>query len=1188
MEMLADILTGIEKACLRSLSFQEMHARNSNIEPSETDTGDWLLRHSDFQDWTQRNRLSEHHGFFWIRGNPGSGKSTLMKKAYSYMSEHSKDPLCVIGAFFFNARGSPEEKSLTGLFRTLLHTLCRQIPTFRALVVDKYIEKCEILHPSGQWQLSELKTLLDFVITKPVIKHNRLILFIDALDECGFSGAKEVIEYFERLVSSAISQGTNLNICLSSRHWPQLTLTNCFQIDVEKENRDDLTTYIRNKLTVAQNSGSLNLLKSEIEKKASGIFLWVVVVVQELLDARGATLGELRQIVRRVPSTLEGLYENVLQNTADNGRLQMLRLFQCVFFSQRPLSPRELRYAIAFGCEAYSSYAEWAESSDYVGSDEQMEIRIREKSKGLLEVRARSSSDDTEPGHSRDRSTVSDQQTSFVQFIHESVRDFLVLHGFNILLENKPLNQTAEGHEFLKVVCLSYLKVADLIQIPFIDLRCFTTSAIQQKMPVLLKEHPLLEYAVEFLFRHAKMAEQHGICQDDFRGYMCDKSGGPFERWKYLHDLVFRTEGETFNQSYRLHGTEARPLHVFSQYGLLTSEMARAEKDVNVFGGYYGCALHAAAAEGHHDAVQILLHAGADPWIECIQTSIYWAISRGHFMVVDKLLKHIGPLSLQRRLELVPNPQFKVLDLLIPEAKLSAEVLEPVCRLVLNCGLEALELKCFILAKCDESILSSRRLLSCYLGGSGCDYPIAKLLLDRVGRVDITPEMFGALKYQDPATAFLLMERGRMRVTESLIDSMCLVPYSCQLFRHIEATDVQIPAFTHPQLLSVLGHGSPESVAFLFERMEHCETSDEMLSWAAQNRTHGDEVMRILFRRQNIDQISPRVMIAALSNESHYHAFLKIFQDTWKSLSFPEEVVVVGLERCDLATAILILDNCEEKAPTERRLVAAARNYYHKADIVDHILKRDPTFVMQESVIVAAVSTMHPIQMLKVLLRHGKTLLLTEDVVEAAARARNGNNTDALSLILQQNQGMKISSAMIKNVFVRGETSMISVLLEHDPSIGVRGDILVDIASRYNATCNFEILRDKGKITDIGLPPKPLDTSAVKKWLERWTWPSPSRQMTEHPQITKKVILVAALNHSEKERHSLLSLFLEWGVLSEWDVKFFQTTNESLSSINSVRWDQQKRDLFQDWRSRFAKSFQDHYPHLNRPRSPHV
>ena len=65
---------------------------------------------------------ADHVGFFWIQGNPGTGKSTLMKLLFEVAELNAKDdPSQIMLSFFFLARGTVEEKSTTGLYRSLLH-----------------------------------------------------------------------------------------------------------------------------------------------------------------------------------------------------------------------------------------------------------------------------------------------------------------------------------------------------------------------------------------------------------------------------------------------------------------------------------------------------------------------------------------------------------------------------------------------------------------------------------------------------------------------------------------------------------------------------------------------------------------------------------------------------------------------------------------------------------------------------------------------------------------------------------------------------------------------------------------------------------------------------------------------------------------------------------------------------------
>jgi hypothetical protein len=66
---------------------------------------------------------------FWIKGKPGSGKSTLMKCVLEHIRR--QPGACTIASFFFNARGEPFERSIEGCYRTLLHQLLTHVPKLR-------------------------------------------------------------------------------------------------------------------------------------------------------------------------------------------------------------------------------------------------------------------------------------------------------------------------------------------------------------------------------------------------------------------------------------------------------------------------------------------------------------------------------------------------------------------------------------------------------------------------------------------------------------------------------------------------------------------------------------------------------------------------------------------------------------------------------------------------------------------------------------------------------------------------------------------------------------------------------------------------------------------------------------------------------------------------------------------------
>ncbi|KAN0096829.1 hypothetical protein V8E51_015634 [Hyaloscypha variabilis] len=80
------------------------------------------------QQGTCRYQHADHSGFLWIKGNPGTGKSILIKFLFEKATSNTNgDPSQVTLSFFFLARGIIEEKSTTGLYRSLLYQLLNKV-----------------------------------------------------------------------------------------------------------------------------------------------------------------------------------------------------------------------------------------------------------------------------------------------------------------------------------------------------------------------------------------------------------------------------------------------------------------------------------------------------------------------------------------------------------------------------------------------------------------------------------------------------------------------------------------------------------------------------------------------------------------------------------------------------------------------------------------------------------------------------------------------------------------------------------------------------------------------------------------------------------------------------------------------------------------------------------------------------
>ena len=1185
-----------EKACLRSLAFTEMYSRESRIEPAAQDTTKWLSESQDFQDWAQRKRLNEHHGFFWIQGNPGSGKSTLMKNAYAHIQALSQDSSSVIAAFFFNARGSEIEKSPIGLFRTLLYTLCQHISALRAIVMKTYHRKRGLLNSNWEWQFHELKELLSSVVTASILGQRNLILCIDALDECDLIGAKSVIQFFEHLASSSILEGTKFNVCLSSRYWPQFTIRHCFKTRVELENHGDITSYIQQQLesmqAVANDNNKLAVLKTKLQNKANGSFLWVVLVVQELLTAHdnGATLGEIDRILHRVPPDLWNFYHHQMENTRYDDRLQTLSMLQCVFYSLRPLSPTELRYTLAFGHENFSSYSEWEQSSEHVISNAQMEKRIREKSKGLIEI--------VEPPEEYNAFKALTERRPIVQFIHQSVRDFLSRDGFDSLRRCELPNDAASGHEFIKTACFNYLNTTDIKNVPIIDFRFYSNIGVRRKMPTLSEDLPLLEYAVDHLFPHAALAEGHGIQQDGLRSHMSDNIQGSFERWKYLNDLVHIQRDDRklshINPGDRtceseIQGPEARPLHLFAQYGLLPPGLRKLDENPNIRGGLYHYPLLAAAAGGHTDAVRCLLNSGADLQISGPSgaTAYHWAAAHGHGDLLKLLLEHpLSVITLQQRIDVVKRVQecsvqygshiivsarqvHEIQALLISEDYIPVSAIDGIIDVIDDDDDERLfftdvePLLALILDKCEPEAFRNERLWYCCVANVNVGVSLIQRLLDGVESINISKDLLVALfdreRFLEPeedtdTAAMILLERGNVEITENFVDNLCRLMNSAQLLRQLAAAGMEIPPITWDQTMSALSFGSPESVGWFVQHAPDDASSDKMLLAAVQNERFGAQVVRVLLGLRSINTVCEDTVIWSLRNEDHSLSLLKTFEDRWGILVFSMDSLVTALSRKDPDVVEFVLSRCERFSLTESLFITAMAGaaLHNVGYIVDLLLEYDPAFHVQDRLVAETVAMCHCQVILESYLRHGKALVLTENVVRAAARNLD-HGVNALETIFQHNSGAKVSDTMVLEALrSRCGAALITLMLENDPSIAMQEDFLIAAASNPDeGVLVLEALHEKDRIT---LPGSIVRTTrappAKRQRLSSDLSPSLRDQGTKSAQITRRVIEAAASNDDKYQRRRLLSLFQTWGVLTEGDRKLFRSSDE-LSSCSS-------------------------------------
>ncbi|KAK4033680.1 hypothetical protein C8A01DRAFT_39872 [Parachaetomium inaequale] len=466
-----------ELACLKTLSFTGMASRQQTIQEAQIDTCRWFLDSNIFKCWHSRADVKVDAGLLWVKGKPGSGKSTIMKHTVHWM-ERTEHNHATVAAFYFNARGEYLEKTPLGLFRSILHQICVQDSTVRAEFLSLYEERLRKTTPGDEWSWAELELQAFMRRIFRDCKPRRSFLFIDALEECELQTVREVVYFLAKVAKSAVESGLCLNICLSSRHYPTISVPNCLEIVVETGNGPDIAAYIRDRFSFAPSSeaSSVAKLQSTITEKAAGVFLWVVLVVDHLLRDidSGQSMSKLAERLKQVPRTMEELYTERCRSLSTEERDFSVPLIQWVLFGDESFKRHGFPEAAVLAAHFSASGVQLQNAvGDNISPKHERTVRrIKDASRGLIEY------------------NTADKK---VQFIHETAREFF-LTGPGLGLLDPRLAENPTGLSYMALVngCLNAIE------------------ASQEPSRVQYWFHWFAGHTRSSVIHYARMVERHG------------------------------------------------------------------------------------------------------------------------------------------------------------------------------------------------------------------------------------------------------------------------------------------------------------------------------------------------------------------------------------------------------------------------------------------------------------------------------------------------------------------------------------------------------------------------------------------------------------------------------------------------------------------------------------------------------
>ena len=392
-------------------------------------------------------------------------------------------------SFFFNARGDELERSTIGMYRALLFQLLNQLPELQELLDDlKHSSKDQSGSPT--WTIDNLCRILSAAIAK--LGNRRLKCFIDALDECDEEQVREMIEFWEELGQTALKNGAQLYICFASRHYPTIDVRSGRRLTLENEegHAEDLAKYVKSHLRAGKGK-YIEEVRTQIMEKANGVFMWAVLVVPILNEEfKRGRIFAVKKRLQEIPEQLSDLFRDILKRDCANMN-DLLLCLRWILFAKRPLKREEFYFAMLAGLDPQSDdMAAW--DAERITVDD-MNRFVLNSSKGLAEL--------------------TKSKTPTVQFIHESVRDFLVKdNGLCELWPNLGNKLSSTSHDQLKQCCQTYLNV-DISGIVTFDHDIPKASSEPAKSlrQALKTRFPFLEYASQFVLSHADEARHRDL-----------------------------------------------------------------------------------------------------------------------------------------------------------------------------------------------------------------------------------------------------------------------------------------------------------------------------------------------------------------------------------------------------------------------------------------------------------------------------------------------------------------------------------------------------------------------------------------------------------------------------------------------------------------------------------------------------
>ncbi|KAI1262671.1 hypothetical protein F5Y18DRAFT_396971 [Xylariaceae sp. FL1019] len=440
-------LKGYEEAndaVLSSLWYPSMYDREGSITDAHRKTFQWIYEDPTTAEKPWGNFAEFLRGdakAYWVTGKPGAGKSTFMKfvnentRTQTLLEEWAGSSL-VMAPFYFYYAGSDQQKSERGLCVSLLHViLTKRHDLIRIAFPDRHraaLHRRDCPEPSLEEARGALKKVLAV--------DSKFFISIDGLDEfdsnTSYTSVTSLINF-----THSLGHHDNVKILLSGRSHPEfeqayrglptLKIHDLTENDIRQYARERLMTHERMCCLAQTGPKETEALLLAIAQASSGVFLWVRLVTDSLLEGLtyGETINELLQRLNALPTNLQDLYMNILSRVKPMYRSETARLLSLVgcapeiglldlWFAEKADTKLPIQTPVK-----HFTQEQIAERVENIAS------RVHSRCLGLLEI-----SSPPQAADSRTRGVIihtltfnykGNHQYTTVGFLHRTVQEFL-------------------------------------------------------------------------------------------------------------------------------------------------------------------------------------------------------------------------------------------------------------------------------------------------------------------------------------------------------------------------------------------------------------------------------------------------------------------------------------------------------------------------------------------------------------------------------------------------------------------------------------------------------------------------------------------------------------------------------------------------------------------------------------------